>query len=84
MKVCVKCQVELRPKTNGITAVEMASFGPYKIWAADTWECPVCHWVGILGFSASPIAEHFQPHFAEELSKAKDHVIKFWDQPRSC
>ncbi len=81
-KVCVKCQVELRPKTNGIAAIEMASFGPYKIWMADTWECPVCKWMGILGFSSHPIAEHFEPRFADELAKVEDvggqHAIEFW------
>ena len=84
-KVCVKCQVELRPKTNGIAAVEMASFGPYKIWMADVWRCPVCGWEGILGFSSEPIAEHHRPHFAAELEKAQDtgghHVIEFWGSP---
>ncbi len=82
MKVCVKCQVELRPHTNGIAAIMMASFGPYKMWMADKWECPVCKWQGILGFSQEPI-EHHQPNFATELERARKcrEAIEFWGSP---
>ncbi len=34
--VCVRCHIEFRPAHTGTYVVEMASFGPYKLWVADT------------------------------------------------
>ena len=44
--VCAKCEnkyvpedtglgTEMRPETNGVYVIEMADFGPYKVWRAD-------------------------------------------------
>lgn len=63
--VCVKCQCELKPETNGTTVVEMASFGPYKVWDSDTWKCPGCGVEIVSGFSSKPIRED---HYAEDFS----------------
>lgn len=67
--VCTKCQVELKPETNGVKVIEMASFGPYKIWNADLWKCRGCGLEIVSGFAHEPIAEHFQPTFPQELEK---------------
>lgn len=62
--VCVKCECELRPETNGTTVVETASFGPYKIWDADTWKCPGCGMEVVSGFGNNPVRED---HYAEDF-----------------
>ena len=62
-KVCVRCQVELRPKKNGVGAIMMASFGPYQLYDADLWACPICGVELLLGFGARPIREHYMPDF---------------------
>lgn len=84
MKVCVACRVEMRPSENGVMVVEMASFGPYKMYEADMWQCPSCGWRGILGFAQEPFAEHFQPEFAGQLANAEAErtVVRFWANPR--
>ena len=58
--VCVKCQVEMRPETNGVGVLDMASFGPYKIWDADKWQCPGCKYEIVVGFGSQALAEHYQ------------------------
>ncbi len=79
-KVCAKCRIELRSKTNGIMTIEMADFGPYKLWLADLWECPECHAEVILGFAHHRLAEHYEPDFAGALARAesKPSTVKFW------
>ena len=70
--VCVKCQVELLPFHNGTTVIETASFGPYKIWNADTLKCPVCGVEIVGGFAESPLREdHYAKDFPEWLEKVK-------------
>jgi hypothetical protein len=71
--VCVKCQIELRPSVNGVTVIEMASFGPYKVWAADEWECPGCGQKIISGFSNEPIR---QDHYADDFPQWLEHEIE--------
>jgi len=64
--VCVKCQCELRPKTNGVGLLDMynpsdkAEPQPYQIWDADLWACPRCGYELITGFGSRPIAEHWE------------------------
>ena len=70
--VCVTCQVELRCETNGTTVIETASFGPYKVWDADTWKCPKCGVEIIAGFGNKPIREdHYAEDFPAWLEKYK-------------
>ena len=69
--VCSECQVEFRPTTNGVKVIEYASFGPYKIWEADEWECPKCLALVVTGFAQEPRAEHFEDGFDDLLSRFK-------------
>lgn len=71
--VCVRCQTELRPETNGTIVVEMASFGPYKVWSADTWKCPGCDNETVAGFGDEPIR---QDHYADDFKEWLDTLIK--------
>lgn len=80
MKVCVKCQIELRPHENGIVALSMASFGAYELYEADVWHCPQCGWKGILDFAAKPFAQHHEPDFEQVLANVEvaRTVVRFW------
>lgn len=84
MKVCVSCQIELRPKENGIVAVVMADFGPCELYEADVWHCNSCGWEGVLGFAAKPFSSHFEIDFSQELENAKlDRTVVFcWQNER--
>ena len=53
--VCSKCEVEFRCVKKGVKMVDYASFGPYKVWEADEWECPGCGVKVITGFADTPI-----------------------------
>jgi hypothetical protein len=68
--VCVPCQVEYKPELNEILAIEMASFGPYKVWSADLWKCPKCGHEIVSGFGHAPLNEHYTDGFGEWLENA--------------
>lgn len=38
--VCVKCQRELIPHRLGVTVLDVAVIGDYKLWSADQYKCP--------------------------------------------
>ncbi len=61
--VCVKCNCELWPKTNGVGVLDMANFSPYELYAADLWKCPKCGLEVVGGFGRNPISSHYEPHF---------------------
>ena len=71
--VCVKCQTEMKPETNGVGVLDIADFGPYKIWDADKWKCPKCGIEVIIGFGEQAIAHHYQePHFGNVVNSYKE------------
>ncbi len=63
--VCVNCQTELRCETSGTTVVDMADFGIYKVWDADTYKCPGCGNEVVTGFGERPMREHYETGFDE-------------------
>jgi len=69
--VCKKCETELKPTHNGTLVIETASFGPYKVWSADTWKCPGCDVEIVAGFANNPLREHYTEDFPAWLEKAK-------------
>jgi len=78
-KVCAKCQVELRPKKNGVGALEMAANGAaVAIYDVDLWSCPICALDVLLGFGSKPISEHFKGGNFWSIVEGYDLVIKFW------
>ena len=82
MIVCVKCNREMRPKQNGASFIEMAGNEPYKLWMADLWECQECG-AQILYTNTlqSPIAQHFQPDFADKVRSYKpQYRAKEWNR----
>lgn len=67
------------------TVVEMAGFGPYKLWHADLWACPGCSFEIVAGFAMNPFAEHFEKDFAEKLEKAVQtarRLVYDYEKPR--
>ena len=75
--VCVTCQTELKPETNDTTVIETASFGPYKVWNADTWKCPGCGVEIVAGFpEMPPRQDHYSDDFPEWLKKVKASAVR--------
>lgn len=69
--ICVKCQVEYRPKTNGINVELMADFGSFELYKADKVECPGCGHQIITGYGDEPFAIHFKENYKEVLEKVE-------------
>lgn len=66
--VCIRCECELRASTSGTVVVEMASFGPYKVWNGDTFKCPGCGIEIVGGFAEEPMRDdHYASDFADWL-----------------
>ncbi len=62
--VCVKCNCELHPETNGVGVLDvLENMDPYQIWDADLWKCPKCGIEVVGGFGGGPISSHLEPHF---------------------
>lgn len=80
--VCPDCQIEMRPKTLGVPVESMATFGPYKLYAADLYVCPGCDKKVLTGFQNEPIAHHFEQDYNSIVSSyrrnANRPVARFW------
>lgn len=69
--VCVKCQVEMRCKESGVGCLDMANFGPYKLWDSDLYECPKCGYQVLTGFGDHAISEHYEIDFRRLVAAYK-------------
>ena len=72
--VCVACRTFLHPKKTGVAVEEGmpkgdGTWGPYKLWQADLYECRACGTEVIAGFGGRHIAEHYQKNYAEVLER---------------
>lgn len=71
--VCVPCQTEFRPSNNNCVVLCHSNLNPatdptpFRLWAADEYECPKCHHKIVVGFAQQPYAEHYQPEFQRQL-----------------
>jgi hypothetical protein len=76
--ICCRCAVELRCDKNGVPAVELAEFGPYRIFGSDRWKCPICEYTVLAGFSAE-WHEHYEEHFdaALNLVRQNEDTVEF-------
>lgn len=79
-KICAKCCIELRPKTNGICIAEMSCQGAEALWSADLWHCPQCGLEVILGTGSQPINMYWDPEFTEKY--IQPDVIRTWADAR--
>lgn len=80
--VCPTCRIELRPETNGVDAIEMASFGESSITMADLWQCPDCGHQVLAAFAAEPHIHHYEADFRDVLDRIEAHpdatVVRYW------
>ena len=81
--VCVKCNTEFLPEKNGVVVVDTASFGDYKAWAADMYECPSCHAQIVVGFPTDSYFEHFEDGFAGHVKTMEDKGLVIRNNERS-
>ena len=70
-EVCVPCEIEMRVHEVGVAVLEMASFGPYKLWMADMMKCPHCGHEAITRYADRPVAEHYQSGFEQQLAQTR-------------
>jgi hypothetical protein len=47
--------------------IDPTAWKPYKVWMADLYECRACGHEIIASFAAHPVAENFEPRFAEAM-----------------
>ena len=75
--VCVKCNCELRPETNGVGVLDMNDNGAYELYDADLWKCPRCGMEVVGGFGYNPISAHYEEDFQRMIDayKGKDLLI---------
>ena len=70
------CGRFMRPITNSVVVEELMESGdPYKLWDADLWGCPECGARIIAGFGRLPIAEYYQPTYAEMRERLAPVVV---------
>ena len=76
LPICVKCNVQIKPKTNGVYVIEMAYEppAPYKVWHADLVECPKCKVQVIQGFGNRALAVRGDEHFEKTLKTARKGI----------
>ena len=65
--VCVKCNCELRPETNGVGVLDVNDNGAYELWDADKWKCPRCGMEVVGGFAYNPISAHYEADFQKMI-----------------
>lgn len=69
--VCASCRVEMRPETNDVQVLDVADWGPYQLWSADLWKCPICGKEIIIGFGNNAYAAHYEENFELRLQSAR-------------
>ncbi len=82
--VCIHCQTELRKSNLGTLVIETADMGepdpsPYKVWSADTFQCPGCGFEVVADFCERPMREdHYAKDFPAWLKTRKaaaKHIV---------
>lgn len=74
--VCVKCCRFYRCKKNETAweegyPVTRTTWGSYRLWSGDLWECPGCGSEIIVGHGMRPVAEKHEPNYAERCEQGK-------------
>lgn len=71
--ICVKCEVELQPKKNGVIVRELMDNNTktYRLWNADLLECPFCDTQIVAGFPRCPFMEHFDGDIEAKLEELR-------------
>lgn len=58
---------------------EPENWTPYKVWCGDKWQCEGCGAEIVSGTGRSPIAEHYQPAFADMTARLNADQLKVND-----
>lgn len=88
--ICTQCKTEFHTHESGVFVIEMASFGPYKVWSAYLMKCRGCGTEIVAGFGQNPLREdHYKPDFPAWLdnliANCKEHnvsVIYDYERPQ--
>jgi len=71
--VCSTCQLFFQIEKSGVYFEEgmptETGWKSYKLWAGDLWKCSGCATEIIRGMGQTPIAEHYQPDYKEQLER---------------
>ena len=65
LPICVSCQIEMEPVKNCVVVEIMAGADGYQKIMADKFGCPNCKVEIVTGFARTPLAEHWQPGYAD-------------------
>lgn len=65
--VCVKCEIEMRPKKNAVMLEVMTDERPYQVYSADLWECVECHAEVVVGVARNPRLEWWEDGYQQKL-----------------
>ena len=81
---CVPCQIGMEQVKIGLYCASMFSDPPqpYKIWAADKYQCPICGHEVLSGYGDRALMEHFQEGFEEYVKRIKDRTVKQYERCR--
>src|ERR1051325_8431565 len=87
MLVCPPCGRFYKTKRNGVSVEEGMPLGRrapdgtypegwqgYKLWSADLFECEGCGAQVVAGFAERPIAESYEPGYAESVAMAPRRI----------
>lgn len=71
LPICVKCNLEMRPDTNGVTVLLMAYDPPqpYEAYGADLVKCPNCDMQVITGAAYNAFWMHFHDEPGPDIAK---------------
>lgn len=73
--LCVRCEQELRPSINGVVVVEYSDLGPYKVWSADEWTCPICGATIVAGFADLPYMREGDDGLDEHIAAVPSRIL---------
>lgn len=79
MLVCVKCELELFPKQNGVMVERIEGIGSFELWEGDLWACRKCGMEVIADFGQKPWARAGNVDYARQRAKVGP-VYKVRDQ----
>lgn len=70
----------MRMKVAGVPIESMTTVGPYKLYTADLYVCPLCDKEVFAGFGQAPIIEHFDPEYQATVNRyrRKLSVFRYW------
>jgi len=61
----------MRCHKNGVGVLDWTDDRPYKIWEADSYRCPTCGFMAVVGFAQRAIGEWEEGIFTAALNRHK-------------